>query len=69
MSESEIIKTECEAIRKFCRGDRQLALQIIQEFGSDMRRYFQKQYPKKVTSEELFTLITAAVSRSQRLPK
>ncbi len=57
MSPSEIIEVEYEAIKKFSQGDRKLALKVIQELGGFMREYFQKQSPRKVTSDELCNVL------------
>lgn len=59
MSESEIIQVEYEAIKKFCQGDRKLALRVIQECGETMRNYFKVKAPTKVTAEELCSIIEA----------
>ncbi|OGR81513.1 MAG: hypothetical protein A3I11_06915 [Elusimicrobia bacterium RIFCSPLOWO2_02_FULL_39_32] len=59
MSESEIIQVEYEAIKKFCQGDRKLALRVIQECGETMRNYFKVKSPLKVTSDELCGIIEA----------
>ena len=60
MSETEIIKMEYEAIKKFCRGDKKLALRITAELGRRMRTYIQVRLPEKVTVDELCTVLESA---------
>ena len=60
MSETEIIQVEYEAIKKFCRGDKKLALRITSELGHHMRTYIQVRLPEKVTAEELYIVLQSA---------
>ena len=62
MSETEIIKIEYEAIKRFCQGDKKLALKITSELGRQMRNHIQYRNPQKVTVEELCTLIEATLN-------
>jgi len=62
MSESEIIQAEYEAIKRYCHGDRKLALSIIGKLGATMRSYIQGCAPNKVTPDELYSLIQTSAN-------
>ena len=53
MSHAEIIRVEYEALMKFSKGDRKLAIRIIRELGPVLREYFEKHHPRQVTCDEL----------------
>ena len=57
MSESEIIRLQYEAIKKFCQGDKKLALRITSELGATLRGHFNARHPDPVTVEELCTVL------------
>jgi len=63
MSESEIIKKEHHALMKFCNGDRQMILKIIQDHGHKMRQYFDEKGADQVTCEELCSLLESATNQ------
>ncbi len=63
MSESEIIKVQYEAIKKFCNGDKNLAMKVITELASDLRKHFVSRSPEKVTPDELFKVISNATEK------
>lgn len=57
MSESDIIRVQYEALKKFSKGDRELVLKVINEFAPAMREYFKDKQPHQVSPDELCTLI------------
>jgi len=60
MSDIEVIRVECEAIRKFCQGNKELAVQISGDLGSQMRNYIDIRSPEAVSSDELCAFIGSA---------
>ena len=66
MSEAEIIRIEYEAIKKFCRGDKGLALKITSELGLKMRDYIDVRNPSAVTVEELCGVLETALTNWNR---
>ncbi len=65
MSETEIIQVEYEAIKKFCRGDKHLALRITSELGEVMRTYIRIRKPQRVSPDELCSVLENATKTWQ----
>lgn len=53
MDKEEIIRVEYEAIRKFSKGDKQLAYRVVYELSPMMRDYINACAPRTVTADEL----------------
>ena len=68
MGETDIIKTEHDALIKFCNGDRKMILKIIEEHGPVMRQYFNERHPEQVTCEELCTLLESITKKETSKP-
>ena len=68
MTESEVIRVQYEAIKKYCQGNKVLALKITSELGSQMRAYFGGRTREDVSIDELCDLIGSAASQWQEIP-
>ena len=62
MTESEVMRIQYEAIKKYCRGNKELALRISGELGSHMREYFGEKTKTSAAVEELCDVIGSAAS-------
>ena len=62
MSEAEVMRIQYEAIKKYCRGDKALALKISSELGSQMREYFGGKSKASVSVDELCSVITEGLT-------
>ena len=63
MSESEVMRFQYEAIKKYCRGNKALALKISSELGAEMRGYFAGRTRETASVEELCRIIDSAASQ------
>jgi hypothetical protein len=66
MSESDIIRVQYEALKKFCKGDRHLVMKVINEFAPAMREYFKDKQSTQVSPDELCSLIESKTQHWQK---
>lgn len=60
MTDEQAILVQREAIARYCRGDRKLALKIIDELGKEMRNWVEARRQEKVTADDLYKVIKFA---------
>jgi hypothetical protein len=65
MTDEDIILIQREAILKFCRGDRDLALRVIHEQGGEIREWLEARRGHKISAEELADVIRSSSARSE----
>ena len=53
MTDSEVIRMQRDVIAKHCRGDRKLAVEIIDELGLDMRPRIEARKTELVSAGDL----------------
>ncbi len=63
MTESEVMRIQYEAIKKYCKGNKELALRISSELGSQMREYFGEKTKETASVEDLCTVIESTATR------
>ena len=60
MTDAEVIRIQREAIAKYCKNDRQLALKVIKELGFEMRQWVEARRTKEVLAEDLCEVIRSS---------
>ena len=57
MTDSEVITVQREAILKYCKGDRKLALRIIYELGLELRELIEARRHARISADEIYQRI------------
>lgn len=62
MTDADVILLQREAILEFCRGDKNLALKIIDEQGGEIRKWLEVRRGHKISADELADVIRSTAS-------